>query len=112
MGNRKAKEIRLRIEGDLTLPRAGEVRSLLMEAFEKADHISLDLGAVAEADAAGLQLLCAAHRSAVGKGKVLECPERSPQLAQAIDAAGLWRHKGCTDSCLWRELRDGVQAGD
>jgi anti-anti-sigma regulatory factor len=98
-----------RVPTELTLARAAEVRDVLLAALGASDRLTLDLSAVAEADVAGLQLLCALHRSALAQGKPLEVAQgcRSQVLEALIDAAGFRRRRGCADGCLWGEVGGG-----
>jgi anti-anti-sigma regulatory factor len=96
----------LSIEGEVTLPKAGEFKASLKEAFGAADHIEVDLRGVSELDLSCLQLLCSAHRTSVrlNKGFAIASP-RPEVLHQWVERAGLTRHVGCPQdlhhTCLW-----------
>ncbi len=76
---------------ELTLTGAAALKTALLEALAGAPRVELDARAVAEVDAAGLQVLCAARRSAVARGLGLgfQPGGRSPALVRAIELAGL-----------------------
>jgi anti-anti-sigma regulatory factor len=93
----------LTVKDELTIWKAAEIRRALLEALDRADRVELDLAAVAEADVAALQLLCAAHRSAAGQGKTLVVRRAAPALAEHVKASGFARHQGCAEGCLWIE---------
>ena len=87
----------------LIISQASGLRSLLLSALEGGEPVELDGRAVVEVDVAGLQVLCAARRSAVARGIPLTFLRggRSPALTDAIDLAGL----GCLAGEEW--LREG-----
>ena len=59
----------VRLTGDLTISRADEMRSALLESLKGAEHIEIDLSSVEDADLSCLQLLCSAHRTSKHLGK-------------------------------------------
>jgi anti-anti-sigma regulatory factor len=75
---------------ELTIAEAADLRVRLLAALEGGGPVVLDGGAVADVDAAGLQLLCAARRSAAARGVTLTLrgPRGGP-LARALEGAGL-----------------------
>lgn len=105
-----AGSICISIEGDLTIQHASDLKSCLLEAMEKSQSVRVDLsGANQETDASCLQLLCSAHKYAIGKGKGF-CLDRVPRhVKAALDLAGFSRPRGCVmdanGSCLWMERR-------
>jgi anti-anti-sigma regulatory factor len=100
----------IRFTGDLTISRAGEMKSILLESLDGAEHIEIDLASVEEADLACLQLLCSAHRTSKHLGKVLGlCDDTAGSFKRAVRRAGYARSGGCvldTDNqCIWKEDR-------
>jgi anti-anti-sigma regulatory factor len=100
----------IRLTGNLTISRADEMKSMLLESLEGVEHIEIDLSSVEEADLACLQLLCSAHRTSKRLGKVLKlCDGASGSFKQAVRRAGYARSSGCvldTDNqCMWKEER-------
>lgn len=61
----------LRLEGELTIYTAAEIRLRLLETLAGSDRPLVDLSAVTEVDTAGLQLLILAKREAARSGKPL-----------------------------------------
>lgn len=61
----------MRVEGELTIYRAAELKPALLEAVRTQEAPALDLSAVTEFDSAGLQLLLVARREAATLGKRL-----------------------------------------
>lgn len=93
----------LALSGGLTIQRAQELKTVLVNASEQAQHLSLNLEQVSEVDLSGLQLLCALHRQLQGTGKQLTITGRIPEPFKAAveisgyklcsgegDASGLW----------------------
>jgi anti-anti-sigma regulatory factor len=114
MTDRKTKGKRgkriIRFTGDLTISQAEEMKSILLESFEGAEHIEIDLSSVEEADLACLQLLCSAHRTSKHLGKVFGLGDNiAGPFKQAVRRAGYARSSGCvldTDNqCMWKEER-------
>jgi anti-anti-sigma factor len=63
-----AKEITLAFKGELTIADAAAFHERLLQALTKGLDVRLDLENVAYLDAATLQLICAARRTAVATG--------------------------------------------
>lgn len=90
----------LRLQGELTVWRAADLREALAAVLAGGGEARIDLGEVTGADAAGLQLLCAAHRSAAEKGVRLSV-NLGGAVARAAERAGLRPRVGCRAQCLW-----------
>ena len=90
------------------LGQADELREVLLEVYnENRTQIRLsgrELGAI---DFYGLQLLCAAHRTAIKKKILLSWEGGRPsQISDAMPIAGFTRHCGCSlcppdIKCVW-----------
>lgn len=77
---------------ELTVAVAVELRAQLLAALGgPPGALELDASAVADVDAAGLQVLCAARRTAEARGMSLTVKSGtcSPALARAVEVAGL-----------------------
>jgi len=78
------------IEGKATIHGAAELKAALVEAFDGAPKVVLDVSGVTEIDAAFLQLFCAAGKSAAAANMVFQlggwCSEA---LAKGFADAGL-----------------------
>ena len=59
----------LKIEGSMSIYDATAVRVELLACFDNSEDITLDLKRVTDFDTAGLQLLCAARKTAAEEGK-------------------------------------------
>lgn len=73
----------LRVEGELTIYRAAELKAELLAAAE------LDLAAVTEIDTAGVQLLLLARREAQALGRSWAIAGRSSAVVDALALLGL-----------------------
>ena len=79
----------IRIEGKATIHGVAELKAALVETFESASEIMLDVNRVAEIDAAFLQLFCAAQKSAAAANKVFHLGGCFPEaLAKGFVDAG------------------------
>ena len=107
-GERSGKLEVLKLEGDLTIERAGELKLALMEAIESANGVLIQLIELKKVDLTALQLLCSAHRSALMSKKRLFINNSTPAIFRdVVNKAGFARHMGCTlnpdKGCLWVE---------
>jgi len=59
----------LLVEGDMTINHISTLKDRLVEAFENADQVIVDVSAATSVDVAGVQLLCACQRFSSGRGK-------------------------------------------
>jgi anti-anti-sigma factor len=77
----------LRIEGELTIYRAAELREVLKDALAAVpEHatLELDLRGVTEMDSAGAQLLLAVRQSAVATGRTLHVAGTSGAVDEVL----------------------------
>jgi anti-anti-sigma regulatory factor len=94
------------LTGNLTIQHVAEAKKILLSAMAGRKTFLLDLSQISSADIAGLQLLCALHKSLFALDIKLEIPGGIPScLRQTIDSAGFSREDGCLSgsdrSCLW-----------
>ena len=92
------------LDGDMTVQRAGELKTALVEALDKAACLVIDLGNITDADLSCLQLLCSAHRTALKSNKSVSLAENAPQLFwDIVKKAGYSCKDPCCDdkNCLW-----------
>ncbi len=77
------------VEGKATIQGADELKAALVETFESASEVMLDVSRVTEIDAAFLQLFCAAQKSAAAANKVFHLGGCFPEaLAKGFVEAG------------------------
>jgi len=74
----------LRIEGELTIYRAAELKQTLLDAVAAQPVVEVDLSAVGEFDTAGLQLLMLAKRSAKAAERELRLVGHSPAVLDVL----------------------------
>lgn len=75
----------IRLDGELTIYRAQEIRQALLDALATAGpSLTVDLSGVSEIDSAGMQLLMAARRQALAEGRTLALAEHSPAVVEAF----------------------------
>jgi anti-anti-sigma regulatory factor len=96
------------INGGMTIQNAGEIRNAMLEAFSTGEGLRLELGKITEIDLAGLQLLCAAHRTSMIEQKYFSIRGiENEAIKSVIRDAGFPRHIGCAQdinkTCIWTE---------
>lgn len=101
----RGKQI-LKVSGGVTIGDAGGFRQALLAALEAASELQVDLSEMTGIDLTGLQLLCAAHQSAVRGGKWLYIADGgNSTFREMAVGAGFRRHTGCARdtsySCIW-----------
>jgi anti-sigma B factor antagonist len=79
----------IKIEGPLTIYEVSKLRDKLINCLETLDKIALDLSIVTDCDAAGVQLLCAAHKTAGHKGQRILIEKASVPVVDALNDAGI-----------------------
>lgn len=72
-------------EGPLTIYRAANLKTELMQALAQSDGLELDLSKVEEIDTAGLQLLILAKREAARLGKAVAIVAHSQAVREVIE---------------------------
>ncbi len=97
----------LELAGKLTIPRASELAASIGQMLAEEEHAAvLDLAGVTAADVSFLQILCAAHRSALRDGKSFSVASPSQELLRTVRTAGFERKQPCSqcagDTCLWQ----------
>jgi anti-anti-sigma factor len=75
---------RISIEGELTIHHAAEHKQRLLSALMGKAGLQLDLSAVSELDAAGLQVLLLVQREAERLSLVVEFADPSPAVAEVL----------------------------
>jgi anti-anti-sigma regulatory factor len=96
----------LRLEGELTIQHAGQLKEKLLQAFAETEALSLDLEGATEVDIACLQLLCSAHKTFLAANKELKTIGTiATPFQRAVDDSGYRRKTGCHSDperdCLW-----------
>ena len=102
---RKGKAF-VKLDGDLTVARAVDLKGALVTSLSKATEIEINLAEVTYIDLACLQLMCSAHLTAFKEGKTLFLKDPSlPIFLEAKESAGFIYSKPCrsvsTGDCFW-----------
>jgi anti-sigma B factor antagonist len=80
----------LRLDGELTIYRAAELKAELLEALEAApDALEVDLSGVSEIDSAGVQLLMLAKRRAQAVQRTLRLVGHSAAVVEVFELLDL-----------------------
>jgi len=75
----------LRLEGEMTIYRAEELRQVLMGAIQPEARLEIDLSGVTELDTCGLQLLMQAKRAATRHGGEVQLVRHSPPVLDVFE---------------------------
>lgn len=75
---------KIRIEGELNIYIARDLKRRLLDQLGSADEVEINLSQVSEMDSAGFQVLCLAKREAANKGKTLHFKSCSPAVAEVV----------------------------
>jgi anti-anti-sigma factor len=79
----------MRVEGEMTIYRAAELKPALLDAVRAHEAPALDLSAVTEFDSAGLQLLLMARQEAGRLGKRLAVSAASAAVRDVCALLGM-----------------------
>lgn len=79
----------VRLEGELSIYRAGELKQLLLDALYACDDLQLDLGGITEIDSAGVQLLLLIKNEAMRCGKSFSMNRHSPAVIELLELYNL-----------------------
>lgn len=94
------------IRGEMTILNTVEIRNTLLDTFSNGKNLLLDLTGVTEVDLTGLQIICAAHMSAIKAKKNFALNKcESESIMKSVHDAGFLRHIGCSvdisSTCVW-----------
>ena len=90
----KAGLKRIKIENEMTIYNAADIKSSLFDALNKCKELELDLSKVSEMDSAGIQLLLLAKREAVNLNKQLRLTNHSDAALELLNLYQLADHFG------------------
>jgi anti-sigma B factor antagonist len=76
---------RLKIEGEMNIYRAHELKKLLLDSLSHAGELEVDLSAVTELDTCGLQILMLAKKTAKEKNVGFRLVEKSSVIQEVFD---------------------------
>jgi len=96
----------INLSGELAIASAREIKNAVLAAQGRADIVVVNIREATDADLSLLQILCSAHRSAIGKNKqftVTGCEHEV--FRRSLMRSGFSRHIGCNEdthkTCLW-----------
>lgn len=92
--NSPARHAELRIEGEMTIYRAEELKRALIAPLLNAERLEVDLSGVTEVDSVGLQLLLLAKRTARSLQGELRLVGHSPAVLEVFDLLKLAAYFG------------------
>jgi anti-anti-sigma factor len=84
-----ARAASLRLDGELTIYRAAELKRSLLDALQAAPRLEIDLAGVTEIDTSGVQLLMLLKREAANQGRELALAAHSQAVVEAFDLLDL-----------------------
>ncbi len=84
----------LRIENEMTIYTALELKNELIPYLEKVPHLELDCSHVPEIDSAGLQVLVLLKREALQRGSTMAIVGHSKALTDVIDTFNMASYFG------------------
>lgn len=89
MASATKKIKKVRIENEMTIYTAAEIKTRLLEMMKKDFEIELDLSYVTELDTAGLQLLIMARREFIAGGGNLYLVNHSQAVYEVLDLCNM-----------------------
>lgn len=84
----------LRLEGEMTIFTAADVRERLFAPLPHCQQMDVDLSQVSELDSAGLQLMVLAKREATAMGKGIRFAGHSQTVLDVLELCGLTGYFG------------------
>ena len=93
-GGARHRQVRLAVEGAMTIYQAREDKQALLAALERADELEIDLSRVSEMDTAGMQLLALLKREAARRGQSVRHTAHSAASLEVLDRYNLGGYFG------------------
>jgi len=84
----------LRLEGEMTIFTAQDVKERLLAPLVHCQQIDVDLSQVSEIDSAGLQLMLLVKREAAAQGKDIRFVAHSPAVVDVLELCQLTGYFG------------------
>lgn len=84
----------LRIEGEMTIYRAAELKQTLLASLDHAEELEIDLSAVTELDSAGVQILILVKKQALARQRKLRLIAHSPAVLDVFELLNLTAYFG------------------
>lgn len=80
---------RLVLDGELTIYRAADLKTAVLDALRKTRVLEIDLSGVTELDTAGLQVLMLAKQTASADQRELRLVQHSPAVVEILQMLDL-----------------------
>ena len=90
----RTEKAALRIDGEMTIYRATELKQDLLVALDKTKELEIDLAAVTELDTAGVQILMLLKRQAMATECKLHLVAHSPPVLEVFELLNLAAYFG------------------
>lgn len=90
----KKKIQQIRVEQEMTIYTAAEMKAQLMKMLEISAEIEMDLSQVSELDTAGLQLLTLAKRECLARKGNLHLSNHSPAVLDVLNLCNMIQYFG------------------
>ncbi|VFQ44634.1 STAS domain-containing protein [Desulfoluna butyratoxydans] len=95
------------LEGSVTIAHAAELKELLVGVVSEATEVVVHMENISHLDLSGIQLFCAACRSAEDGGiRLLQERTDSEVIREALVEAGFYRRGICAEqrceTCFWK----------
>jgi anti-anti-sigma factor len=94
MAKTNSGQAALRIEGELTIYRAAELKQTLIDQLVAHPKLEIDLSGVTELDSAGVQLLMLAKQTARGAEREVTLVGHSPAVVEVFELLDLVAYFG------------------
>jgi len=76
---------RIALDGEMTIYRAADLKTTVLEALRKTQVLEIDLSGITELDTAGLQVLMLAKLTANADQRELRLLQHSPAVVEIFD---------------------------
>jgi anti-anti-sigma factor len=80
---------RIALDGEITIYRAADLKTTVLEALRKTRVLEIDLSGVTELDTAGLQVLMLAKQTAAADQRELRLLQHSPAVVEIFEMLDL-----------------------
>ena len=80
---------RIALDGEITIYRAADLKTIVLDALRKTRVLEIDLSGVTELDTAGLQVLMLAKQTAAADQRELRLLQHSPAVVEIFEMLDL-----------------------
>lgn len=95
------------LKGELNIQYASRLKEMLSDSLARAERLRINVEQIEEIDLSCLQVLCSAHRTAIGLQRSIEVAGTWPEdFRSVVERAGYSAGRSCGSpenvSCLWK----------